>query len=101
MADNNRELDQIQQNITTLHARSQTNRAHLQKHEAVCEERYEQIITTLERVLDDQEKMHKKVDCLNDLAVKGKTSLRTLVFAGTMLSGLIAAWYHITNFFPR
>lgn len=101
MADNTRELDQIQDNLQTLHARSQTNRAHLQKHEAVCEERYDQILSTLELVQSDMEKMHTKLDCLNNLAVKGKSSLRTLVFVGTVVSGLIGAWYYITNFLPK
>ena len=57
MADNTRELDQIQDNLQTLHARSQTNRAHLQKPEAVCEERYDQILSTLELVQSDMEKI--------------------------------------------
>ena len=44
MAENFRELDQIQGELDRLHERSQNNRANMTAHEAVCEERYTQIV---------------------------------------------------------
>ena len=53
MADNTRELDQIQTELDRLHERSQTNKATISAHEAVCEERYAQIISTLTALSDE------------------------------------------------
>ena len=59
MADNLRELDQIQQELDRLHERSQTNKANISAHEAVCEERYNNIISTMNAISDEMGMMHK------------------------------------------
>ena len=53
MADNIRELDQIQTELDRLHERSQGNKATISAHEAVCEERYAQIMTTMTKMHEE------------------------------------------------
>ena len=76
MADNLRELDQIQQELDRLHERSQTNKANISAHEAVCEERYNNIISTMNAISDEMGIMHKKLNEVSELASQGKTSLK-------------------------
>ena len=71
MADNLRELDQIQQELDRLHERSQTNKANISAHEAVCEERYNNIISTMNAISDEMGMMHKKLNQVSELAKSG------------------------------
>ena len=49
MSDNIRELDQVQAELDILHERSQTNKANISSHEAVCEVRHKIIMEKIER----------------------------------------------------
>ena len=44
MENTTRELDRVQNELDRLHERSQSNKANISAHEAVCEERYEHIV---------------------------------------------------------
>ena len=59
-----RELDQIQVEIERLHERSQSNRAEIQSHEAVREERYNSIVSMFERLENRLEKIDTEVDVI-------------------------------------
>ena len=56
-----RELDQIQVEIERLHERSQSNKAEIQSHEAVCEERYQNIVNMFQRLEKRLDKKHHAV----------------------------------------
>ena len=56
-----RELDQIQIEIERLHERSQNNKAEIQSHEAVCEERYNSIVTMFQRLENRLDKYDKSL----------------------------------------
>lgn len=101
MSSNERELDQIQTELDRLHERSQTNKANISSHEAVCEERYAQIITTLASLSSEMKVMHKKLNDVNDLASQGKTSLRTLLWVGGVVGGIIATLSLLFGMFPK
>ena len=101
MSDNERELNQIQIELNQLHERSQNNKANISAHEAVCEERYAQIIATLSNLTDELRIVHKKLNEVNDLATQGKTSLRTLLWVGGLVSGIIATMSLLFGFFPK
>ena len=101
MADNIRELDQIQTELDRLHERSQGNKATITAHEAVCEERYAQIITTMTTMHEELQSLHKKVDDVSDLATQGRTSLKTLLWVGGVGAGIITLLTMIINIFPR
>ena len=47
MENTTRELDRVQNELDRLHERSQSNKANISAHEAVCEERYAQIFLLL------------------------------------------------------
>lgn len=101
MADNIRELDQIQIELDRLHERSQSNKANISAHEAVCEERYAQIISTLGALTDEMKTMHKKLNDVNELASQGKTSLRTLLWVGGVVASIIATFSLLLGILPK
>jgi len=101
MSDNERELNLIQTDLDRLHERSQTNKANISAHEAVCEERYAQIISTLGSLSSEMKIMHKKLNDVNDLASQGKTSLRTLLWVGGVVGGVIATLSLLFGMFPK
>jgi hypothetical protein len=101
MSQNERELNQIQTELNQLHERSQNNKANISAHEAVCEERYAQIITTLSALSDELKIVHNKLNDVNDLATQGKTSLRTLLWVGGIVASIIATLSLLLGFFPK
>ena len=101
MADNIRELDQIQTELDRLHERSQGNKATISAHEAVCEERYAQIMITMTTMHEEIQSLHKKVDDVSDLATQGRTSLKTLLWIGGVVASIVALLTMILNVFPR
>ena len=101
MPDNTRELDQIQTELDRLHERSQTNKADISAHEAVCEERNAQIISTLTALSDEMKTMHSKLNDVNDLATQGKTSLRTLLWVGGVVASIIATLSLLIGIIPK
>tara|TARA_S200002703_G_scaffold19061_1_gene15517 strand:+ start:206 stop:511 length:306 start_codon:yes stop_codon:yes gene_type:complete len=101
MAENTRELDQIQGDIETLHERSQTNRANISAHEAVCEERYAQIISSMQEMKDELKTVHVKLNEVGELATQGKTSLKTLLWVGGAVASITAFLTFVFNMFPK
>ena len=101
MAENFRELDQIQGDIETLHERSQNNRANISAHEAVCEERYTQIVNTMQELKEELNMVHQKLNEVSELASQGKTSLKTLLWLGGIVAGIAAFLATILNMIPK
>ena len=58
-------------------------RAGLEKHEAICAERYRNIMELLQ-------KQEKNIDDLNRLANMGRGSLKTLLMIGGIIGGIIS-----------
>jgi len=101
MAEDTRELDQIQNDIETLHERSQSNKANISAHEAVCEERYAQIIATMQDLKDELKTVHLKLNEVSELANQGRTSLKTLLWVGGAVAGIAAFIAMIINMLPK
>lgn len=101
MIDNIRELDQIQTELDRLHERSQGNKATITAHEAVCEERYAQIMSAMTKMHAEILTLHTKVDDVSELATQGRTSLKTLLWIGGVIAGLASLLTMIINVFPR
>ena len=101
MSENLRELDQIQGDIETLHERSQNNRANISAHEAVCEERYAQIIATMQELKEELNTVHQKLNEVSELASQGKTSLKTLLWIGGVVAGIAAFIATLINIIPK
>lgn len=96
-----RELDQIQVEIERLHERSQSNRAEIQSHEAVCEERYNSIVSMFERLENRLEKIDTEVDVIKEVATTGRASLKTLLWVGGLTAGIISLVAMIIPIFPK
>ena len=96
-----RELDQIQVEIERLHERSQSNRAEIQSHEAVCEERYNSIVSMFERLENRLEKIDPEVDVIKEVATTGRASLKTLLWVGGLTAGIISLVAMIIPIFPK
>lgn len=101
MAEDTRELDQIQNDIETLHERSQNNKANISAHEAVCEERYAQIISSMQELKEELKTVHLKLNEVSELANQGKTSLNTLLWIGGVVAGVTAFIAMIINMIPK
>ena len=101
MNENTRELDQIQLELDRLHERSQDNKANISAHEAVCEERYAQIMAAVVDMRDELKTVHSKLNQVSDLASQGKTSLKTLLWVGGVVAGLTAFLATIINILPK
>ena len=87
----------FENDINVLHERTQETKTSLSTHEAVCEERYENILAAIEAYSQKLETMGREVSELKKLATEGRTSLRTLFFAGTVVAAVIAGIAAFTN----
>ena len=96
-----RELDQIQIEIERLHERSQNNKAEIQSHEAVCEERYNSIVQMFQRLENRLDKIDSEVDSIKEVATSGRASLKTLLWIGGLTAGIISLIAMIIPIFPR
>tara|TARA_R100001163_G_C4995070_1_gene146256 strand:- start:196 stop:501 length:306 start_codon:yes stop_codon:yes gene_type:complete len=101
MADDTRELNQIQTEIERLHERSQNNKAEILSHEAVCEERYLNIVKMFERMEKQMCKMDKEIEHIGGLATTGRASLKTLLWVGGAAVTVITVITMVINVFPR
>jgi len=90
-------ISRLEKDVNTLHERTQETKTRLSTHEAVCEERYENILNTFASYEGKLDEVHKEVLELKTLATQGKTSLRTLFFVGTMVAASIAALAAFSN----
>jgi chromosome segregation ATPase len=94
-----RELDQIHKDIETLHERTQLTKSEFATHEAVCAARYEKIMENFERLQEQIQYTFEEVQDLKKLATQGKTSLKTLVFIGIFIAGLVSFIYTTISVF--
>ena len=99
--DDTRELDQIQTELDRLHERSQSNKANISAHEAVCEERYDSIVTMFQRLEQRMDKIDSEVASIREMATQGRASLKTLLWVGGVTVTLISLLTMILNIFPR
>lgn len=101
MAENFRELDLIQTELDRLHERSQNNKANISAHEAVCEERYAQIMSSIAAMHEDMQVLNAKLDDVTKLATQGKTSLATLLWVGGAVASIAAFLVVLQNLLPK
>lgn len=94
-----RELDQIHKDIETLHERTQLTKSEFATHEAVCAARYEKIMENFERLQEQIQYTFEEVQDLKNLATQGKSSLKTLVFIGMFITGLVGFIYTALSIF--
>lgn len=80
----------IEQNIDTLHERTQQSKLDFSRHEAVCQERYEQLLKNVEFMSNSISEMHKEINELKIIATSGRVSLKTLIWVGSVTGSIIA-----------
>jgi uncharacterized protein (UPF0335 family) len=91
----------IKNNIYQLHERSQKTKSHLETHEAVCAERYKQIITSIERLNNIVEGNNSRIQELHNLASESKMGFKTIMFLGTVITGITAFVYTVMGMFTQ
>jgi hypothetical protein len=77
-------------NLNILHERTQKLKLDISTHEAVCEERYTQLLKTLEKMDKRLDCMQREVKDLREMALTGKISLKTLLWVGSATGGAVA-----------
>jgi SMC interacting uncharacterized protein involved in chromosome segregation len=80
----------IEQNIDTLHERTQQSKLDFSRHEAVCQERYEQLLKNMAVMSKNISEMHKEINELKIMATSGRVSLKTLIWVGSVTGSIIA-----------
>lgn len=88
----------IESSIDTLHERTQKLRLDISTHEAVCEERYTQLLKTLEKMDARLDDMQDEIKNLREMALTGKISLRTLLWVGSATGGAVALVLSLLKF---
>ena len=89
----------IEQNIDTLHERTQQSKLDFSRHEAVCQERYEQLLKNVEFMSNSISEMHKEINELKIMATTGRVSLKTLLWVGSVSGAVIGMVLAIGNYF--
>jgi SMC interacting uncharacterized protein involved in chromosome segregation len=80
----------IESSIDILHERTQKLKLDISTHEAVCEERYTQLLKTLEKMDSRLDMMQREVKDLREMAITGRISLKTLLWVGSVTGGAAA-----------
>jgi len=80
----------IESSIDILHERTQKLKLDISTHEAVCEERYTQLLKTLEKMDLRLDMMQREVKDLREMAITGRISLKTLLWVGSVTGGAAA-----------
>ena len=80
----------IEQNLDTLHERTQQSKLDFSRHEAVCQERYEQLLKNMQTMSNSISEMHKEINELKIMATSGRVSLKTLIWVGSVTGSIIA-----------
>jgi SMC interacting uncharacterized protein involved in chromosome segregation len=80
----------IESSIDILHERTQKLKLDISTHEAVCEERYTQLLKTLEKMDSRLDMMQREVKDLREMAITGRVSLKTLLWIGSVTGGAAA-----------
>jgi uncharacterized coiled-coil DUF342 family protein len=91
--------DHLAKDVNTLHERTQETKASLNTHEAVCKERYEKILQNQDKTDKRIENLHKEIVDLKTMATQGKTSIRTLLWVGSLVAAVVAILAGLTNIF--
>lgn len=89
----------IESNINILHERTQALKLSTSTHEAVCEERYTQLLKTLEKMDSRLNDMQNEIKDLREMALTGKVSLRTLLWLGGAIGSTIALILTLAKYF--
>lgn len=80
---------------------AQATHVNFSKHEAVCQERYEQLLQSFERFDKRLDKMQQEVSDLKTLATSGKISLKTLIWVGSVVAGLTTIGISMLNYIGK
>lgn len=89
----------IESNINILHERTQNLKLEVSTHEAVCEERYTQLLKTLEKMDSRLDSMQAEIKDLREMALTGKVSLKTLLWLGGAIGSTIAFTLTLAKYF--
>lgn len=88
-------MDNEQDQLNWLHERTQKTKSDLSTHEAVCAERYKQILDTISRMEANIEKNATAISDLHKIASEGKTSFKTILLLGGIVTGIATLVYTV------
>jgi len=88
----------IENSIDTLHERTQQSKLEFSRHEAVCQERYEQLIKTMDEMATCMKDMRKEINELRTIATTGRVSLKTLIWVGSVSSAVAGLGIALANY---
>lgn len=87
--------------IDKLQDLAQSTHVNFSKHEAVCQERYEQLLQSFERFDKRLDEMQREVSDLKTLATSGRVSLKTLIWIGSVVAGLTTIGISLLNYIGK
>ena len=87
----------VEKQIDNLHSQTQKTHLDFSKHEAVCQERYEQLLNNMNEMSLHMKEMKIEINNLKEMALTGKVSLRTLIWVGSLIGSLAGIAIAIMN----
>lgn len=90
-------ISDIQNNIYTLHERSQRTKSELETHEAVCAIRYQGIDEKLDKLTRALEENSKQIADLHRIATESKVGFKTLMFLGGFAVAAAGFYYTVLS----
>lgn len=88
-------------NLNKVQDLANTTHVNFSKHEAVCQERYEQLLQSFDRFDKRLDQMQQEVSDLKTLATSGKISLKTLIWVGSVVAGLTTIGISLLNYIGK
>jgi len=88
----------IENSIDKLHERTQQSKLEFSRHEAVCQERYEQLLKNMQAMSNSISEMHKEINQLRTIATTGRVSLKTLIWVGSVASAVAGLGIALANY---
>jgi len=85
--------DDTKQNLNWLHERTQQTKSDVSTHEAVCAERYNNLMNTITKLEEALASNTKQIAELHKIASEGKTSFKTVLFIGGLVTGITTIIY--------
>lgn len=92
-------ITDIQNNIYTLHERSQKTKSELETHEAICSLRYQILEEKLDKLNSMIEINNKQIADLHRIATEGRVGFKTTMIIGTFVTAVAGFVYTLLSIY--
>lgn len=87
----------VERQVENLFAETHKTQLEFSRHEAVCQERYEQLLKNMDVMSKCMQEMKVEINDLKEMALTGRISLKTLIWVGSVTGSIVALGLAILN----